>query len=405
MNFLENLSTAVYSLVSNKSRALLTMLGIIIGISSVIIMSALGTGGQEKITGELKKTGYGNFEISVDDTHEDYRSKYALDDSDANSLKESGEFEAVSPSSGKHLSIRYGDERMHIRITGTNEDYEKISSVDYIKGRNFLSTEYEDYGNYIVIDNMTADFLFGEENPIGKLIEISTYGSNSIKNNFYIVGIYQNPLATMASIFGGGRFFPSFGRIPLNTMKRLYSIDEYDTIEVKSKDPEQLDVAMAAAQRIIEEKNIKNIYQLNTSTNNTSSFDSILNTLTIFITAVASISLLVGGIGVMNIMLVSVTERIKEIGIRKALGATNNEILAQFMVESIILTLIGGLLGIGIGIGGSIVAGNIVNINPIFTKEIIFISVTISTLIGLIFGVVPARKASLLNPIEALHNE
>lgn len=162
---------------------------------------------------------------------------------------------------------------------------------------------------------------------------------------------------------------------------------------------------MAAAQRIMEEKNISGIYELNTTTNNTSSFDSILSTLTLFITAVASISLLVGGIGVMNIMLVSVTERIKEIGIRKALGATNNEILAQFMVEAIILTLVGGLLGIVIGVGGSIVAGDIVSIKPIFTKEIIVISVSISTLIGLVFGVVPARKASLLNPIEALHNE
>lgn len=209
----------------------------------------------------------------------------------------------------------------------------------------------------------------------------------------------------MASIFGGGKFFPSFGRVPLKTLEKLYSIDEYDSIKIKSKDPEKLDLSMAAAQRIMEEKNISGIYELNTTTNNTSSFDSILSTLTLFITAVASISLLVGGIGVMNIMLVSVTERIKEIGIRKALGATNNEILAQFMVEAIILTLVGGLLGIVIGVGGSIIAGDIVNITPIFTKEIMVISVSISTLIGLVFGVFPARKASLLNPIEALHNE
>lgn len=404
MNFWENLSTAMYSLVSNKSRALLTMLGIIIGISSVIIMSALGTGGQEKITGDLKKTGYGNFQIGVDSGSDDYRDKYALDESDIDALKASGEFEAVSGVYSDRLTIRYGEETRRIEITGTNLDYEKISSVDYVKGRDFIPLEYEDRGNYIVIDDMTAKVLFGEESPIGKTVEISDFG-NDISNNFYIIGIYENPLSTMASIFGGGRFFPSFGRVPLKTLEKLYSIDEYDSIKIKSKDPEKLDLSMASAQRIMEEKNISGIYELNTTTNNTSSFDSILSTLTLFITAVASISLLVGGIGVMNIMLVSVTERIKEIGIRKALGATNNEILAQFMVEAIILTLVGGLFGIVIGIGGSVIAGNIVNITPIFTKEIMIISVSISTLIGLVFGVFPARKASLLNPIEALHNE
>lgn len=404
MNFWENFSTAIYSLVSNKSRALLTMLGIIIGISSVIIMSALGNGGQEKITGDLKKTGYGNFQIAVDSDSDDYRDKYALDESDIEALKASGEFEAVSGTYSDRLTIRYGEETRRIEITGTNLDYEKISSVDYVKGRDFIPAEYEDRGNYIVIDDMTAKVLFGDESPIGKTAEISDFG-NDITNNFYIIGIYENPLSTMASIFGGGKFFPSFGRVPLKTLEKLYSIDEYDSIKIKSKDPEKLDLSMAAAQRIMEEKNISGIYELNTTTNNTSSFDSILSTLTLFITAVASISLLVGGIGVMNIMLVSVTERIKEIGIRKALGATNNEILAQFMVEAIILTLVGGLLGIVIGVGGSIIAGDIVNITPIFTKEIMVISVSISTLIGLVFGVFPARKASLLNPIEALHNE
>lgn len=405
MNFLENLSAAFHSLVSNKSRALLTMLGIIIGISSVIIMSSLGAGGQAKITGEMRRTGYGNFTISVDRESDDYRGKYSLDSSDIRELKESGEFEAVSAEYSTRLTIRYGEKRSRMNLSGTNPDYEKISPITYMKGRDFLPMEYEDYGKYIVIDNMTAESLFGDESPIGKSVIISTYGSNSKSFNFYVVGTFQNPLATMSSIFGRGRFFPSFGRVPLNTLERLLSIDDYDSIEVKSRNPEEMNEAMVMARRIMEEKNISGIYEFNTSTNNTSSFESILNTLTIFITAVAGISLLVGGIGVMNIMLVSVTERIKEIGIRKALGATNNEILGQFMVEAIILTVIGGLLGISLGIGGALAIGRFVNIPPLFTKTMLAVAVSISTLIGLIFGVVPARKASLLNPIDALHNE
>lgn len=405
MNFWENLSTALHSLISNKSRALLTMLGIIIGISSVIIMSSLGTGGQEKITGDMKKTGYGNFSISVDTDSDDYRDKFALDSSDVEALLESGEFEAVSALYEKRLTMKYGNNSVRLNLSGTNEDYESISSVTYMEGRDFLPIEYEDYGNYIVIDNMTAQSLFKDESPIGKTVTVSTFGSNPKSYNFYIVGIYQNPLATMSSIFGGGKFFPSFGRVPLKTLERIFNVDDYGSVVIKSKDPEDMSEAMAMAQRIMEEKNISGIYEINSSTSNTSSFESILNTLTIFITAVASISLLVGGIGVMNIMLVSVTERIKEIGIRKALGATNNEILGQFLVESIILTVIGGVLGIGIGVGGALVVGSFVSIDPIFTKTMIIIAVSISTLIGVIFGVVPARKASMLNPIDALHNE
>jgi len=405
LNFWENLSTAFASLISSKLRALLTMLGIIIGISSVILMSSLGAGGQDKITGDMKRTGYGNFKITIDQENSAYRDKYALDSSDVQALLESGEFEAVSGIYTNRMSIKYEDKSSRISLSATNPSYEKISEINYLQGRDFLPIEYEDYGNYIVIDNLTAQNLFGTESPIGKTVSLSTFGSNSRTFNFYVLGTFENPMATMFSIMSGGRFFPSFSRIPTLTAERLFNIKEFSAIEIKTRDTEKIDEAMYIAKTILEERNISDIYEINMSTNNTSSFDSILSTLTIFITAVASISLLVGGIGVMNIMLVSVTERIKEIGIRKALGATNGEILAQFMVEAIILTITGGILGILLGVSGAYAIGKFIDITPIFTQQMILLSVSISTAIGLIFGVVPARKASLLDPIEALHNE
>lgn len=406
MNFWENLNSALQSLFSNKMRSLLTMLGIIIGISSVILLSSLGKGGQEKITGDMKKTGYGNFKISVDNQSDDYRKKYDLEEKEVEILKESGEFEAVSGVYSSRLTMTYDNTNLRVNLSGTTEDYEVISPVTYTEGRDFLPLEYEDFGNYITIDSLSANRLFGsEKEAIGKNITITTFGSNSRSFNFVIVGTYENPMASMISVFGNNNSFPSFARIPLKTAERIFSLESYGSIEVKSKNPEKLDESMFLAQDLLERENISGIYETQTTTMNTSSFDSILNTLTIFITAVASISLLVGGIGVMNIMLVSVTERIKEIGIRKALGATNMEILAQFMVEAIILTMFGGFLGIAFGMGGAVLVGNYVDIPPAFTRDILFLSVAISTLIGLVFGVVPARKASLLNPIEALHNE
>ncbi len=406
MNFWENLNSSLQSLFSNKMRSLLTMLGIIIGISSVILLSSLGKGGQEKITGDMKKTGYGNFKITVDSQSDDYRDKYDLDEDDVTILKDSQEFTAVSGVYSTRLTMSYENSRLRLNLSGTTEDYEIISPVTYSEGRDFLPIEYNDYGNYMVLDNLSANKLFGsEKEALGKTISVTTFGANSRSFNFVIVGTYENPMGSMMSVFGGNGNFPSFGRIPMKTASRIFSADTYSSIEVKSKNPEKLDESMFAAQDLLERENIIGIYETQTTTMNTSSFDSILNTLTLFITAVAGISLLVGGIGVMNIMLVSVTERIKEIGIRKALGATNMEILAQFMVEAIILTVFGGLLGILIGMGGAIGIGTYIDIPPVFTKEILFLSVAISTLIGLVFGVVPARKASLLNPIEALHNE
>lgn len=206
----------------------------------------------------------------------------------------------------------------------------------------------------------------------------------------------------------GGKRVQRFGRIPLSTYEKIYDSSNtgFTSIILETKTPENMAFSMTQAREFLE--NITNeaeLYDINVENNGAASFDNILTTLNMFVTFVAGISLFVGGIGVMNIMLVSVVERTKEIGIRKAIGATDFDILSQFLMESIILTGIGGILGIGLGILLSIVVGYFIEIKPIFSILTILISLLVSMGIGIIFGVTPARKAARLNPVDALRAE
>ena len=182
--------------------------------------------------------------------------------------------------------------------------------------------------------------------------------------------------------------------------------DVFETLIVEAKNGNEISEAMLEAKNILEfNKNAKNLYVTNAVSNDIESFDKILSTLSLFVTLAASISLLVGGIGVMNIMLVTVVERTKEIGIRKALGAKNRDILKQFLFESIILTVLGGLIGMVVGIFFGLLTGAIMGIKPIFSLLSIIVSLSISVIVGIIFGVSPARRAAKLNPIDALRTE
>ena len=192
------------------------------------------------------------------------------------------------------------------------------------------------------------------------------------------------------------------------TYEKLYDSSQtgYTTIILESKTPEDMALSMTEARTLLETITSEaELYDINVENNGAASFDSILTTLNIFVTFVAGISLFVGGIGVMNIMLVSVVERTKEIGIRKAIGATDFDILSQFLMESIILTGIGGVLGIGFGVLLAVVIGYFIEITPVFSLVTILISLIVSMGIGIIFGVTPAKKAAKLNPVDALRAE
>lgn len=407
MNFIESLKSAVQSLKGNKMRSFLTMLGIIIGISSVITMSAIGKGGQENITGNLKEGGYGKFTISVDKQDEEFRWKYLLDDSIIEKIKESGKFKAVSPKISSNFAIKIGERKEMMFLNVTTPDFEEIDKVNIVYGRNILPFEYESGEKVITIDQLTARALFtNEKNAVGQTVELSQ-GRRGNDITYKIVGVYKNPLEQMIKIMGGRRI-PRFVRMPLNTYDKLFDLQSggYTSLIVEGNDPEKLAESMTDAKKLMADiTGIEELYEVNAESNAAASFDNILSTLNIFVTFVAGISLFVGGIGVMNIMLVSVIERTKEIGIRKAIGATNGDIMIQFLMESIILTGLGGLLGIVIGILLGLGIGFVVKIPPIFSTISIVSSLIVSTAIGIVFGVTPAKKAAQLNPVDALRSE
>ena len=407
MNFIEIFKSSIQSLISNKMRSLLTMLGIIIGISSVIAMSAIGKGGEKKITGNLANSGFGVYEINVDTDADEYKSIYSLDREDIEDVKYNIHgIEAITPSIRERISIKNKtgpDIRRMALVYSTTPDFEKVDRVNYIKGRPILSIEYEEGSPVIVIDHLTAKKLFNSESPLGKKISLEFRSLKKVKE-FIVVGVFQHPDSAMNEI-GLSRMMPTFARIPLVQMERVKGTKDYETLIVMPEDPLRGKEILVKGIQQLESRNHSNIYDYEETVPRGSELKNILETLNIFILFVAGISLFVGGIGVMNIMLVSVTERIKEIGIRKAIGAQSRDILFQFLTESIILSLVGGGLGIIIGYIVSNIIGYFINISPIVSPAIVLISVIISTLIGLIFGVYPARQASLLNPIDALRNE
>ena len=406
MNFIEIFKGAIQCLRGNKMRSFLTMLGIIIGISSVIAMSGIGKGGEKKITGSLAKSGFGVYQIKVDNESDNYRSVYNLDDSDIDLLRDSEiGLESVAARMSERITVKTGGRREpRGAVYATDPHFEDIEEVTYLSGRPILQSEYQDMVPVIVIDHVTAETLYPNlRSPIGESITLE-FRSLKLTREFIIVGVFEHPEAGLSEA-GLARWLPAYGRISLPLFNRITGDDEYNSILVKPVDPLEAQNVLSRAITVLEGKNTSEIYEYEERVARGSSFKEILSTLSLFVTFVASISLFVGGIGVMNIMLVSVTERIKEIGIRKAIGAKNNHILMQFLTEAIVLSLTGGLLGVLLGYFSAEVVGIFVNIEPIISPGIVIISLLISTAIGLIFGVYPARKASLMNPIDALRNE
>jgi len=407
MNLLESLKSSIQSLFGNKIRSILTMLGIIIGITSVITMSGIGQGAQQNITGNLKEGGYGKFTISIDQNDVEFRQKYILNNKILQQLKDSNKFRAVSPNINSRFFLRVNNRTEGISANVTNEDFEQIDKIEIIYGRNILPFEYEMRDRVVTIDHITAESLFGApENALGNTIELAS-GRNASYISYRVVGVYRNPLEQLVKVMGGRRI-PRFIRLPINTYDKMFAsrVGEYSTIIVEAKNPERLAESMSDARDLLAEiTGIDDLYEINTVSNAAQSFDEILTMLNIFVSFVAGISLLVGGIGVMNIMLVSVIERTKEVGIRKAIGATNKDIMMQFLLEAIILTGLGGIIGILLGVTLGLLVGSIVGIPPIFMPTYVFGSMLVSTITGIVFGVTPARKAASLNTVEALRSE
>jgi putative ABC transport system permease protein len=406
MNILESLKMATQTLISNKLRSGLTMLGIVIGNASVIGMIGVGEGTQTLASDQFKSLGPNTlFILPGSPKAQNIRSggtPPTLVLSDARAIaRQVPSVVGVAPVLQNSFVVNYQSITTTSIIQGTTADFPAVRNFAVDKGRFVTSQDVKEDKQVAMVGTDIAQRLFGNNNPIGKQIRINNV-------SFEIVGLMEGK----GSSFGSNQDDAIF--VPITTMsKRVigrtspYGL-RLSLISVSAKNSESMDAAEFQITNLLRQRHKivgEDDFTVRNQKDALTIVSTITSALTLLLGAIAGISLLVGGIGVMNIMLVSVTERTQEIGLRKAIGATQNDILTQFTIEAIILSVVGGIIGTLIGIGGIVIVRNF---SPLKTAAIspsaIILAVSVSGGIGLFFGVVPARQAAKLDPIEALRS-
>lgn len=393
------------SLVANKMRSLLTMLGIIIGVAAVIALVSIGYGVRSQIQDSISSLGSNLLMVypgapRTPGVRPTADSQKTLKLEDYTTISHLQDIDMASPvSAGSSYVVIYTNKNWTTSVNGVNSDFQYINNWTVKSGRFITASQVERRERVAVIGATVATNLFGTEDPVGKDIRI--------KNNPYkVIGVLESK--------GSG----SFGNdqddviyIPYTTgMERLQGVDYLRMIYIKAKDGVDLDRLQTDVENILRVRhNIKNPelddFNVRNMATIMATVEETTATMTLFLGAVAAISLVVGGIGIMNIMLVSVTERTREIGVRKALGATYRVIVMQFLIEAVVISLVGGAIGILVGIGASKLIGALTSMKTVISMGPILLSFGFSMAIGLVFGLYPARKAAKLNPIDALHYE
>jgi putative ABC transport system permease protein len=405
MNLIESLSMAAKTLVANKLRSSLTMLGIVIGNASVITMVGVGEGTQKLAADQFKSLGPNTlFILPGSPKAQNIRSggtPPTLVLSDARAIgRQVPAVAGVSPALQSSSVVSYESITTTSIIQGVTPEYPSVRNFAIDKGRFITSIDVKNDKQIAAIGTDIAQRLFGKENPLGKQFRVNNL-------SFEVVGLMESK----GSSFGSNQDDVVF--IPITTMsKRVIGRTSpfglrVSLIAVSAKNSESMDAAEFQITNLLRRRH-KIVGEDDFTVRNQKDALQIVNTitgaLTLLLSAIAAISLLVGGIGVMNIMLVSVTERTQEIGLRKAIGATQNDILIQFTIEAIILSTVGGIVGTLIGIGAIFVIGQATILKPEVSPSAILLAVSVSGGIGLFFGVVPARQAARLDPIEALRS-
>jgi len=395
-HFTEAFKMAIIAMVSHRMRTLLTMLGIIIGITSVVSVVALGQGARQKVINDISSMGTNVINIypGKDWGDEDAGEIYTLVPSDLEALKTQVYVDSATPTATTSKLLRYRSIKATASVNGVGEEYFRVRGYEIESGSGFDSEDMRNQTQVAVIDQNTSKKFFPGENPIGKIVLIGTLPCQ-------IIGVTKEK----ESPFGNKENLEIW--IPYTAaMTRLLGQQYFNSITVRIRDGISNPIAEQSILKLLQQRHgTKDVY--------TSSSDSILQTvkkttatLTLMISAIAVISLLVGGIGVMNIMLVSVTERTHEIGIRMAVGARQSDIMQQFLIESVLVCLIGGSIGIVLSYGlGMVFSLFVTSFAMKFSILSIVFAFFCSSMIGVIFGFLPARNAARLDPIEALARE
>jgi putative ABC transport system permease protein len=402
MSFLENLKMAFESIRSNKLRSFLTMLGIIIGISSVIAIVSLGEGGKAAITGEFDKIGASTVNIRVRGQNAQKSDYITMED--IRQIKEKVEtVRYATPMVQKSGVVTAERSSKRSVFYGVNNDFSYIQNIEMAYGRLFSDREVLEGRPVIIIDENTAENLFGYADAVGKTVKA---GPRNSLRQATVIGITKSGESFM---FGVDENMPAFVYTPVTFLQNLFPNDfVIDNISIMANSKEESEAAANGALNILQSRHNnrgREVYRAENALRQLDQINRVVGIFTAFIGAVAAISLIVGGIGVMNIMLVSVTERTREIGIRKAIGATTGTILLQFLTESVIISVMGGIIGLILGITGATLAGRLANVTPVLSFSSIMGAILFSSAVGIFFGIYPARKAAKLDPIDALRYE
>jgi putative ABC transport system permease protein len=430
MSVIESIRVALQGLASNKLRSSLTMLGIIIGVGAVIALLALGEGTQAAVTEEIQSIGSNLIFIIPGSRVEGHGPMITgnvpatLTLADAEAIADLGNPStssepsvpgvlAVAPEFNNSAEVAYGSESVNTTINGTTPDYPLVRNSFPETGEFFTKQQMTTMSRVAVLGHQTAEDLFGDDDPIGRTIKINpSTGSGQSRVHFRVIGVMEEkgmgpagnaddavfiPITTAHRKLFGGRAVSGTGW-------------KVSTISVSLVSEETMDVATDEITWLLRQRHEirsgdDDDFSVISQEDILSTLEQITSILTIFLGAIAAISLLVGGIGIMNIMLVSVTERTREIGIRKAVGAKRRDILMQFLIEAIVLSVIGGLMGILLGAGIAILVEQSGLMTTVISAEAMLLATSFSVAVGLFFGIYPSMRAARLHPIEALRYE
>lgn len=400
----EYIKIALMNIKSNRGRSVLTMLGIIIGIASVIMVISIGNGVRGEINSELEALGGGQIAFYVDSTRKDTTVTFDQSDFDA-ILAQVEHVKGVTPSYSRWGTAEGPKGDFDIYLSGGTTGLQYASSDPIVKGKYFDQNDYDSGSGVCVITEASAVALFGTSDVVGMSFEATFYG---ITQELRVVGIRKDNASALISMSYGSTTIQAETPLTFMANKLGYYIDDFDQFYVIAEASEYSTEVASKIMTLLEIRhNVRgeNQIMMESFTDYTEQFDTILGFVTIFISFVAAISLLVGGIGVMNIMLVSVTERTREIGIRKSLGARTKSILLQFLAEAGIITLLGGIIGIILGILGAAAVCSGFGITAQVKVSTVAMASVFSCGVGIFFGIYPAKKAAHLSPIEALRHE